>query len=113
MATARIRNLDSLGVEIGDLEFVVPQVVISELESLRKDATKSDKISATLDLASRLKTVPIHGMFADDGLIRYTKTNRCMVATMDRRLKRQIKANGCSILSFSDDRIVLENSSKI
>ncbi len=108
MATARIRNLDSLPADIGQLEFVVPQVVRAELERLRVGKAKAAEAAATLDLVKNFKTVPIPGTFADPALAGYARENRCIVGTMDRGLKRQVKANGGSVLSFANDRIVLE-----
>ena len=42
-------------------------------------------------------------------MIDYVKTNRSIVGTMDKTLKKQIKQAGSSILSFSQDKIVLES----
>ena len=107
MATSRIKNMDDLNTQIGELVFVVPQVVIDELNSLLRDA-KSDKASVTLDFIRDFKTAPISGKFADSELIHYARTNRCIVATMDKGLKKEIKSAGGSVLSFSNDRIILE-----
>lgn len=104
MATTRIKNLDNLGVEIGQLEFLVPQVVINELKIMKKTA----QLAATFNLIQNFKTIPIPGKFADSKLVDYVKANHCIVATLDRQLKKQIKINGGSVLSFSGDRIVLE-----
>lgn len=107
LATTRIKNLDSLTVEIGHLEFAVPDVARNELERLL-NTKKTEKITATLDLIKDLKTVPISGTFADKELLAYARENHCMIGTMDRKLKKQIKSSGGSVLSFSNDRIVLE-----
>ncbi|MGI0073051.1 MAG: hypothetical protein ACREA3_04500 [Nitrosotalea sp.] len=37
------------------------------------------------------------------------ETNRGIIATIDAELKRRIKENGGSILSVSNDRIILES----
>lgn len=102
-----MKNLDNLDVEIGHLEFVVPDVVRNELEGLLKDPQKASEVAATLDLIKDFKTIPISGTFADPKLIDYVKKNRCMVATLDRKLKKQIKSHGGSVMSFSRDKIVL------
>ena len=39
----------------------------------------------------------------------YVSNNKVIVATMDRELKKQIKNLGSSIMSFSNDKIVLES----
>ncbi len=108
LATARIKNLDTVGMEIGNLEFVVPEVVKDELERLAKDPNKRALIVATQNNTRDFRTVPISGKFADPVLIKHAKTNSCMIGTMDNKLKKQIKAVGGTILSLSNNKIVLE-----
>ena len=109
LATNRIKNLDNLDVEIGQITFVVPQVVKNELIELEKKPEKKQEIKLTLDYIKNLKIIPILGSFADKELIDYVYTNRVIIATMDRDLKKQIKNNGSSIMSVHNDKIVLEN----
>jgi len=44
LATRRIKNIDNLDVEIGQITFVVPQVVKNELSELAKNPEKKNKI---------------------------------------------------------------------
>ncbi len=109
LATRRIKNIDSLDVEIGQITFVVPQVVKNELFELAKNPEKNQDIQATLNYIKNLKTIPILGTFADKELLDYVSNNKVIIATMDKELKKQIKNHGSSIMSFSNDRIVLES----
>ena len=109
LATKRIKNVDNLDVEIGQIRFVVPQVVKNELSELEKNPEKKQEIQITLNYIKNFKTIPILGSFADKELLDYVSKNRAIVATMDKELKKQIKNNGSSIMSFSNDRIVLES----
>ena len=109
LANNRIKNLDNLDVEIGQISFVVPQVVINELSELEKKPEKKQEIQSTLEYIKNLKIIPILGSFADKELIDYVSQNRVIIATMDRELKKQIKNNGSSIMSIHNDKIVLEN----
>ena len=109
LATNRIKNLDNLDVEIGQVSFVVPQVVKNELFELEKKSEKKQDIQSTLNYIKNFKIIPILGSFADKELIDYVSKNRVIVATMDRELKKQIKNNGSSIMSIHNDKIVLEN----
>ena len=109
LATNRIKNLDNLDVEIGQIAFVVPEVVKNELLELEKKPEKKQDIQATLNYIKNLKTIPILGSFADKELTDYVSKNRVIVATMDKELKKQIKTLGSSILSIHNDKIVLEN----
>ena len=109
LATNRIKNLDSLDVEIGQITFVVPQVVKNELFELEKNQEKKQEIQSTLNYIKHFKIIPILGSFADKEILNYVSKNRVIVATMDKELKKQIKKNGSSIMSFSNNRIVLES----
>jgi len=109
LATRRIKNIDNLDVEIGQITFVIPQVVKNELSELAKNPKKTQDIQTTLNYIKNLKTIPILGTFADKELLDYVSNNKVIVATMDKELKKQIKNHGSSIISFSNDRIVLES----
>ena len=109
LATKRIKNIDNLDVEIGSISFVVPKVAINELSKLQNISEKKQDIITTLNYIKKLKTIPICGNFADKELLDYVNTNRSIIGTMDKALKKQIKQAGGSIISFSQDKIVLES----
>jgi hypothetical protein len=109
LATRRIKNIDNLDVEIGQITFVVPQVVKNELSVLANNQEKKQDIQTTLNYIKNFKIIPILGTFADKELLNYVSNNRVIVATMDKELKKQLKECGSSIMSFSNDRIVLES----
>ncbi len=109
LATRRIKNIDNLDVEIGQITFVVPQVVHNELSELIKNPRKSNDVQSTISYIRNFKVIPISGTFADKELLEYVSKNNAIIATMDKELKKQIKQHGSSIMSFSRNRIVLES----
>ena len=109
LATKRIKNIDNIDVEIGQITFVVPQVVQNELSELIKNPQKNQTALITRDFIKNFKIISISGSFADKELIDYVKKNRAIIGTMDKELKKQIKEHGGSIMSFSNDKIVLES----
>ena len=109
LATKRIKNIDNIDVEIGQITFVVPQVVQNELSELIKNPQKSQIALVTRDFIKNFKIISISGNFADKELIDYVKKNRVIIGTMDTELKKRIKEHGGSIMSFSNDKIVLES----
>ena len=109
LATKRITNIDNLDVEIGQLSFVVPEVVITELKKLLKTPEKNQEVTMTLNFIKKLETISICGTFADRELLDYIINNRSIIGTMDKRLKKQIKQAGSSVISISNDKIVLES----
>ena len=109
LATRRIKNINNLDVEIGSISFVVPEVVKTELMKLQIIPEKKYDVEKTLNFIKNFKTIPLTGSFADKELLEFTKTNGSIIGTMDKELKKQVKHVGGSIMSFSNDKIVLES----
>ena len=109
LATHRITNISDLETEIGNLSFVVPEIVKKELEHLAEDPNKNTAVMQTLDFIKDFKTNSITGKTADLGILDFVGKNGGIVATMDRELKSKTKEVGGSVLSIHNDKIVLEN----
>ena len=109
LATKKIKNLDSINVEIGEFQYVIPLVVLNELDRLSKIPDKEQDIRKTLEFVRTLKTVPISGKVADYAITEHVKKRGGIVATIDKDLKIKIKRLGGSVMSFSNDKIVLES----
>jgi rRNA-processing protein FCF1 len=110
LANKRIKNISTLDTEIGQLQFVVPEVAEKELQNLTNEPNKKLDAQKTLEFIKKLKKIPISGKFADNALISYVEKYGGIVATLDKELKNKIKNLGGSIISLSNDRIVLEPS---
>lgn len=108
IANNRIKNLSSLETEIGNIRFVVPDVVISELTKLGTAQEKRHEIDATLQFIKPFRRIKLGGTHADESIAVYVEKSGGMVATMDRELKSKIKKTGGSIVSVSNNKIVLE-----
>jgi len=108
IATKRIKNIDNLEIEIGQIQFVVPEAVKNELENLCDKESKRKEALSTLDFIKKLKIIPISGTFADESLISYIKEYGGTVATVDKELKNKVKNMGGSVISLSNNKIVLE-----
>ena len=109
LATRKIKNIDSVNTEIGQIQFVVPSAVLNELKRLSKTEDKKQDATTTLEFARNLKTTEMSGKFADQAIIEHVRNHGGMAATMDKELKNKIKSLNGSIISFSNDRIVLES----
>lgn len=110
IATKRIKNILNLETEIGSIQFVVPYIVLQELEKLSKNDKKKQSAISTLDFVKNLKKIEISGTFVDESIIAYTKKHGGIIATMDTELKHKIKELGGSVISISNNKIVLEPS---
>lgn len=109
LATKKIKNIDNLETEIGQINFVIPDIVKNELEKLCSNKNKKLEAKATLNFIKNLRTIPISGNYADDALVSYVKEHGGMIATMDKELKNKAKSLGSSIITLSSDRIILDS----
>ena len=109
LATRKIKNIDSVNTEIGQIQFVVPSAVLNELRKLSKTQKKKQDAITTLEFARNLKTTQMSGKFADQAIIEHVRKHGGITATMDKELKDKIKSLNGSVMSFSNDKIVLEN----
>ncbi len=110
LATNRIKNLSTIDTEIGNIRFIVPSTVTMELKKLLDDKEKKDAVILTLDYIKSFQTISLDGSFADAAIQSHIKKQGGIVATMDKELKSIIKKSGGSILSISNNKIVLESS---
>ena len=109
LSTHKIKNLDSVNTEIGQIQFVVPSAVLNELKKLSKTQKKKQDAVPALEFARNLKTAQMSGKFADQAIIERVKKRGGIIATIDNELKNKIKKLGGSVMSFSSDKIVLES----
>lgn len=111
LASEEIKNISKLETELGTIEFLVPNLVVKELKKLSKDSIhKKDLATATLRLIKDFKKIEISGRYVDDAILSYVELHKGVIATLDTALKKKIKELGGSILSLSNNRIVLEPS---
>jgi rRNA-processing protein FCF1 len=108
LANNRIKNISTLETEIGDVQFVVPDIVLAELAKLGKIEEKKQEIRTTTQYIKSFKTINLGGSYVDESLISFVKKNGGVIATMDKELKLAIKKAGGSVMSISNDKIVLE-----
>jgi len=109
LATKKIKNIDNLEIEIGQIQFIVPDVVRKELQRLCENKSKRQAVLLTLDFIKKLKILQISGNYADESLVSYVRENGGIIATVDKELKNKVKELGGSIISLYNDRIVLES----
>lgn len=108
LANHRIKNLATLDTDIGFIQFLVPDIVIAELDKLVKKEEKTREATNTIQYIKGFKRIKIGGSFADDSILQYIKDNGGVIATIDKDLKYKIKKHGGSVVSIANNRIVLE-----
>jgi hypothetical protein len=110
LANHQIKNLASLDTDIGEIQFLVPDVVLSELNHLAKKEQKTKEAINALQYIKNFQTIKIGGSFADDSIISHVQKEGGVIATIDKDLKYKIKSNGGSVISIANNRIVLETN---
>ena len=108
MASGRIRNMDDVRFEVGPLEWVVPAVVMAELERLAGTTSKGHDAAKAMRLAEGMRRMEMPGGYADRSILNHVRTKGGYVATIDRNLKVDVKSAGGHVVSLHDDCIVLE-----
>ena len=73
LATKKIKNIENLDTEIGQIQFVVPYVVKKELEKLTNDTKKKQDAIITQNYIKNLPEISISGNYADESIINYVK----------------------------------------
>ena len=109
LATKRIKNLDSIELDMGSLTFLVPNVVFKELEKLQNSKTKKDDVQKTLEFIKKFKRISIDGLYADKEILNFVKYKKSFVGTIDKELKKKIKNYGSNIVSLHNDNLILES----
>ena len=109
LASKPIKKLDVLENNIGKIDFIVPSIVIDELNNLVSTASakRANAAKLALELAKRFKTIDLQGRSADETIIYYVSKHRCYVATIDNVLKNKLKSNSMNVITLVNDRIIV------
>ena len=108
LATKRIKNLDKIICDIGSIQFIVPNVAYHELKKLQT-TNKQNDIKITLEYIKKFERIQIDGTYADQEILKFVENNQAIIGTMDKELKKKVKAFGSSIMSFHNNNLVLES----
>jgi rRNA-processing protein FCF1 len=108
-----IKQLMKIEGRLGRLDFLVPDIVIAELERLREKAgpKRSTLAKTAIELAlTKFRQVTVQkARHVDDSIVEYAMTKKCAVATIDTNLRRRLIANNVLVLTLSKDRLIMAN----
>jgi len=109
LASKPIQKLEVLENNIGKIDFVIPSIVIDELNNLVSTASakRANAAKLALELAKKFKTIALQGKSADESIVDYASKHRCYVATIDNVLKNKLKNNGIDVITLVKDRIIV------
>jgi hypothetical protein len=108
-----IKQVARIESQLGQLDFLVPDIVKDELVRLAEKAgpKRSTLAKTALELAkTKFKTVTVaKARHVDDSIIEYAVKHKCAVATIDTNLRRRLIANEVLVLTLSRDRLIVAN----
>ena len=109
LATKRIKNFDKIVCDLGSIQFLVPNVAYRELKKLQTISNKQNDIKITLEYIKKFERIQIDGTYADEEILKFVENNHCFIGTMDKELKKKVKASGSNIISFHNNNLILES----
>ena len=108
-----IKQVPKIESELGRLDFLVPDIVIGELERLEQKAgpKRSTLAKTALELTkAKFRKVKVgRAAHVDDSIVEYAIQNKCAVATIDTNLRRRLISSQILVLTLSRDRLVVAN----
>lgn len=109
IANKPVKGLEELEVRLGKIDFLVPTIVINELNKLAssRGMKRAKEARLALDLVNKFKKVKLDGMVADEAIIDYVTRKRCMAATIDDEMKKRLKRDGINVITLSNNKLVV------
>ncbi len=101
--------MDELEIMFGKIRFLVPTVVIKELNKLISSAgiKRAKEAKLTLYSINKFKTIQLDSKIADDVLIDYAMKHRCVIATIDNELKNKLRRNSINVMTLSNNKLIV------
>ena len=110
-ATIPIGRVDKIEAYFGKLNFLIPDVVISELKDLEyKTGPKRSKMAKTAIEMSFYKFRVVNlakSRHVDEAIIDYAINHKCAVATIDKDLRRRLMLNNIVVFTLSKNRLII------
>jgi uncharacterized protein len=112
LVTKPIKLFDSIVVQYGKINFLIPDVVIEELKSLVHNPSYKSSLSAKTVLEITKKFEIIHTKklnYTDDSIIDYAINYKCAVATMDKNLIQRLISSKVMVFSLRNNKLLIMN----
>ncbi len=114
LVSSPIKCLDKIENELGKLRFIVPTIVLDELDSIeRKSGPKKSMIAKTAICISKLKfEIKDIGKSknVDNKILNYViKNRRLAVATLDSKLLYSLKMADVTTITLSKNKMIIAN----
>jgi rRNA-processing protein FCF1 len=111
LVAAPVKRLEKVEAEVGGFVFLVPSIVVDELERLEKRT--GPKRSHIARMAREISTSKFRlidlskGRHVDEAILEYAKVSKCVVATLDRNLRNKLLDTNIPVISLSNNRLII------
>ena len=113
LVTKPIKLMDNLGRELGRLNFVLPDVIVDELIEIERKSTitKAKAAGLALEITKKFPIVQTSRLqHTDDNILEYAYTHKCAVATLDKKLIKNLIAENIIVVSLRNNKMVILNN---
>jgi uncharacterized protein len=106
-----VKRLEKVEGELGRVFFLVPDIVVGELKRLEaRTGPKRSRIAKTaMEISTskfRIIDLPEYKQ-VDEAILEYTKTSKCVVATLDKNLKNKLLNANTPVITLSNNRLIV------
>ena len=116
LVSTPVKRLEKVEAEFGGFVFLVPSLVVDELERLEKrTGPKRSHIARLAREISTSKFRPIdlsRAGHVDEAILEYAKVAKCVVATLDRNLRNKLLDTNIPVISLSNNRLIIAYPTK-
>lgn len=112
LVTKPIKLLDSIIIEYGKINFLIPDVVIEELKRLVHNPSYKSSLSAktVLEITKKFEIINTKKLnYTDDSIIDYAINYKCAVATMDKNLIQRLISSKVMVFSLRNNKLLIMN----
>ena len=112
LVTKPIKLLDDITINYGKINFLVPDIVIGELNKLinRKSYKISQMARTVLEITKQFEIVKTKKLrYPDDSLLDYAISYNCAIATVDKNLIKRSLAEKVMVFSLKNNKIMIIN----
>jgi rRNA-processing protein FCF1 len=109
LASKPLDLIEELGDILGKVELLVLEDTIKELEAISKrPSIKSKQAKLALDFVMNLEriTYDFEGS-VDDRILKCATENRLLVATMDKELRKRLRAMSLTVVTLRQNRLMI------
>ncbi len=105
--------MDSVEKDFGKINFIVPDVVIDELGRLQQKSTmkKAKLAKLAMEISKKFPKVNTSKFkHIDDNILEYAYIHKCAVATLDKKLIKDLSAKNIIVISLRNNKMVIVNN---